>query len=105
MFPLQHLAPMVTLGFEAVQTTMKVVLKSVTTMPGALCVMTPGVLLMPTWPADSLDSLPQVIISKSKVLGARLSEQFNTVSVAGYAHIVEDQVYIYLAVVYLHCVH
>jgi len=51
-----------TSGFEAVQTTMKVVLKSVTTMPGALCVMTPGVLLMLMWPADSLDSLQQVIV-------------------------------------------
>ena len=62
LFTLQHHAPMVTSGFEVVQTTMKVVLKSVTTMPGALCVMTPGVLLMPMWPADSLDSLQQVAI-------------------------------------------
>jgi len=71
LFPLQHLAPVVTSGFEAAQTAMKVVLKSVPIMLGELCVMMPGVLLMPTWPADSLDSLQQVannLISKSTVL-------------------------------------
>ena len=36
------------------------VLRSVTTMSGAQCVMTCGVLLMPKWLADSWDSAPLV---------------------------------------------
>jgi len=74
-----HLAQMVTSGFEAVQTTMKVVLKSVTTTPGALCVMMPGVLLMPMWPADSLGSLQQVqLLAVLPSLGKGLDQFFWT---------------------------
>ena len=36
--------------------------KSVTTMLGALSVMTYGLLMMPVWPADSLDSIALVNI-------------------------------------------
>ena len=46
---------METSGFEVVQTVTRVEWKSATIMHGALCVMTPGVLLMQELPADSLD--------------------------------------------------
>ena len=39
---------------------MKDELKSATTMPGALSVMTHGQMLMLQWPVDNLDSLPPV---------------------------------------------
>ena len=51
---------METSGFEVVQTIMKVEWKSATIMHGALCVMTPGVLLMQTLHANSLGSHQQV---------------------------------------------
>ena len=47
---------METLGFKVVQTVLKVEWKSATIMHGELCVMTPGVLLMQEWYADSWDS-------------------------------------------------
>ena len=52
---LQHHVLMETSGFKVVQTVMKVEWKSATIMHGELCVMTPGVLLMQEWYADSLD--------------------------------------------------
>ena len=53
---LQHHVLMVQSGFEVVQTVTKVEWKSATIMHGALCVMTPGVVLMQELCTDSLDS-------------------------------------------------
>ena len=39
---------------------LKDVWRSATTMSGAQCVMMPGAMLMPEWPADSSDYLLQV---------------------------------------------
>ena len=47
---------MVTSDFVVVQPVTQVEWKSATIMHGALCVMTPGGLLMQELPADSLDS-------------------------------------------------
>ena len=58
---LQDYVLTVTSGFEVVQTAMKVAWKSATIMHGALCVMTPGVLLMQELHADSLGLYPQVL--------------------------------------------
>ena len=51
---------METSGFEVAQTVMKVEWKSATIMHGELCVMTPGVRLMPGLPAESWDFYQQV---------------------------------------------
>ena len=40
-------------------------LKSVTTMPGALSVMTSGLLMMQLWPVGNLDSIALVNIEQS----------------------------------------
>ena len=53
---LQHHVLMVPSGFEVVQTFTRVEWKSATIMHGALCVMTPGVVLMQELCTDSLDS-------------------------------------------------
>ena len=60
LYSQQQCAPIVTSDFEAVQMVMKVELKSATTMHGALCVTTSGILMMPMWPADSWDSIQPV---------------------------------------------
>ena len=39
-------------------------LKSVTTMPGALSVMTRGLLMMQMWPVGNLDSVALVSLSR-----------------------------------------
>ena len=52
---LQHNVLIVTSGFEAVQTSMRVEWKSVTITSGELCVMTPGAHLKQVWYTDNLD--------------------------------------------------
>ena len=44
----------------------KDVWRSATTMSGAQCVMTSGIIMMPEWPADSLDSV--ALVSERVVL-------------------------------------
>ena len=53
---------MVTSGFVVGLQLVKVVWRSVTTMPGALCVMISGELQMPMWPVDNLASLASVCL-------------------------------------------
>ena len=53
---------MVTSGFVVGPHLVKVVWRYVTTMPGALCVMTSGGLQMPMWPVDNSASLASVCL-------------------------------------------
>ena len=49
-------------------TTLKDELKSVAIMPGALSVMTHGLLRMPTWPAGNLDSVDLVGLANPDIM-------------------------------------
>ena len=61
---------MVTSGLLVEQAILKAVLRFVTTMHGALCVMTFGEHLMQMWPVDNLDFDDQV--STNLCIGSRL---------------------------------
>jgi len=66
--------PMVTSDLLVELQHLRVELKFVTIMPGALCVMTSGEFLMPTWPVDNLGTLasmhrPYPVLPLVRVLG------------------------------------